>query len=255
VRDKLAIQQRLGRPQHHLEGAHPLTSRPLLFWIGGILPNLPRRACAGVAIALFMATGLSGCQKISHTRVKMTATVETNTGSYTGSSVQEYACRHSLQFMGDTAECHVRGDAVTVDLKDKGYLFLIFDTPGSHSEMSMPIAVLSVVTDDPLSANTATVPDEWTVPISNMPLMVKFGDLNDAGSIQPVNPADLAASFGGAVKTISVKIEKTSAPIVPSQIEQILPWMSDKKDPLYYGSTSTPFSRTLSISRFTSRRK
>jgi hypothetical protein len=182
----------------------------------------------------------------------MTATVRTDEGVYTGSSVQEYACRKPLGIMGDTAQCDVKGDAVSINIGGKGYLFLIFDTPGSHSIMSMPVSVLGAVTSDPLNATNSTLPKRWALEPKQMPLLVKFDGLNDPGSIQPVDPTNLAASFGEGVRTISVELETTDERVQTGEIVNILPWLSADRNMLYYSKSATPFSKTLGTYSFTS---
>lgn len=114
---------------------------------------LPIALCAVISIGL-----LGGCESRSYPRVRMTATVESNGVRYSGSSVQEYLCTPSTHLMNDLDKCSVRGEAVVVDIKGKGLLFLIFDMPGARSITEMPRSVLGAASSDPLHATNAALP-------------------------------------------------------------------------------------------------
>lgn len=203
--------------------------------------------CAMIFIGL-----LGGCESRSYPRVRMTATVESDGVRYSGSSVQEYLCTPSTHLMNDLDKCSVRGEAVVVDIKGKGLLFLIFDMPGARSITEMPRSVLGAVTSDPLHATNATLPKHWALQVDQMPLMVKFRDINDGYTVQQVDPEHLEASFGPNVKLVSVEVETTDAPITKGVIQRYIPWVMLKKDPFYKITITNQFSQTLSQSRFTS---
>jgi hypothetical protein len=60
----------------------------------------------------------------------------------------------------------------------------------------------------------------------DLPMLVRFRDLNDPASVERVDPADLAASFGAGVKLEGINIEITDQPVTHG-IEAILPWIKD----------------------------
>jgi hypothetical protein len=205
---------------------------------------------------LVLACGaVGGCGKINRTRVKMTATVDAGGVTYSGSTIQEYSCRRSKHIMNDLSHCDVKGEAVVIDIKGRGYLFLVFDMPETQSITSMPATILGAVTSDPMGATNASLPKSWVLTPEQMPLMVKFRDIKIPVSIEAVDPRNLASAFGPEVKLLSVKVETTSERPTFGPVRDILPWALDSTDHLYRDGGSTAFSQTLSQANFTSEYK
>ena len=87
--------------------------------------------------------------------------------------------------------------------------------------------------------------------MTNLPLLVRFGDLNNPMTIEKLDPLDLGKSFGPATKMNRATLEIVSSRIWPlnvlgiseepitNHIEQRLPWLAGTKGGyLDGGSTS-----------------
>jgi hypothetical protein len=61
------------------------------------------------------------------------------------------------------------------------------------------------------------------------PLLVTFGDINDPKSVQRVDPANLAASFGPGIRLKRITVEVTDDDVT-SGIEKRLRWFGGYKD-------------------------
>lgn len=59
----------------------------------------------------------------------------------------------------------------------------------------------------------------------NLPMLVRFDNLNDPASVKLVDAGNLAASFGSGVSLLRATIEITRDPVT-KQIEARLPWLS-----------------------------
>jgi hypothetical protein len=66
------------------------------------------------------------------------------------------------------------------------------------------------------------------VPLKYLPMLVRFRDPQDPASVERVDPADLAASFGPGVKLDRMSIEITDAPVTKG-IEAVLPWLTTRE--------------------------
>lgn len=59
-----------------------------------------------------------------------------------------------------------------------------------------------------------------------IPALVRFRDERDPNTVEFVDPANLAASFGPGVNLRSVTVQITKEPISPPQIKARLPWLT-----------------------------
>jgi hypothetical protein len=59
---------------------------------------------------------------------------------------------------------------------------------------------------------------------SDLPLLVRFRDINDAKTVERVKPGDLGASFGPGVYLKRATVEITKDPVTTG-IEKRLPWL------------------------------
>ena len=197
--------------------------------------------------------GLVGCQKVSHSHVLLTVAVESDGKTYTGSSVQEFTCLDRFWIM--TPGCETKGEAVVVDIKGRGYLFVTMDLSDGRFHNSYGEAILGTASSDPLGATNKTLPQKWTIKSEQMPLMVKFADLNDAYSVAKVDPDDLANSYGEGVRLSNLTVETTSDKIAWGKVEAILPWIYDEESHFQRNSTQNRLSENLSRYDFVSGKK
>jgi hypothetical protein len=132
----------------------------------------------------------------------------------------------------------VYGYAPTVDLGEKGLLFLSFLNPhrtvaqvkernnvwacGFSDIACLPAAVYRTpIINRPFSERKRTLKQllqqsgPRDVPFSVLPGLVRFTDVDGVHKLVPVSPDDLAASFGPGVRLKRVILELTNDPITP----------------------------------------
>lgn len=169
-------------------------------------------------------------------RYKMTVEVETPEGIKSGSSVIEVETSQWPKKLrglagGNTSSSLIRGEAVVVDLNERGVLFAPLNTKYNVSLIPKVIMNKSVHSIEPGGVPefakltyTAKILEE-----KDYPLLVSFTNLQKPESVQKVNPLALDAIFGANVKLRSITIESTDDDI-PNLVEKKLPWLNQ-----YYG--------------------
>lgn len=195
-------------------------------------------------------------------RYRLTVEVETPQGLRSGSSVIEVrtdvAGEYSIPTPGRVST-HVRGEAVAVDLPGGKTLFALLR---SEESVGWAGAVMFNLTPraprteagdtflhtfaDMLKLEGAiTLPRYWPKrredtpaepPRSAYPMLVTFADLSDATSVEPVDPNDLAASFGEGVRLNRITAEMTDA-AVTSGIKARLMWADGFRKRHFDGSS------------------
>jgi hypothetical protein len=139
-----------------------------------------------------------------------------------------------------------RGEAVVLDLAPRGVLFALlkadtdsrsspewivlraFDFPGG----SLPRPVEEGV------KQVRRLSGKRELPLTSLPLLVRFRDLNDPKAVERVDPLDIAKSFGAGAKLVRATLEIVPAGIWPlsrygitgtqitAGIEKQLPWLT-----------------------------
>jgi hypothetical protein len=181
----------------------------------------------GAAVAL-----LGGCSILfpAKYRFRMTVEVATPQGLRTGSSVMEITAYESMSL---TSEEHsgggaFRGQAVVVDLPS-GPIFALMTTVDAGQPMYVEVthALAPDARLNPTSDYVAAVSKlgGWSVratadlPRDRWPMMVRFRDLNDSKSVEPVDPEAVG------VKRIVVE---TTRDDITTGIEKRFPsWFTD----------------------------
>jgi hypothetical protein len=177
------------------------------------------RAAVGRALALVSAGALAACNQMPSYRYRMTVEVETPEGLKTGSSVIEVKTSGGgLDNSGGIAS-KVRGAAVAVDLGARGTLFALLSGHGER-DRAAGIAPTALIPDRPDRRGTA---EAWAnnlramkmrrnpaeLPASYYPTMVRFRSIDDPKTVQDVDPANLAASFGPGVELDKITVQLT----------------------------------------------
>ncbi len=116
------------------------------------------------------------------------------------------------------APCELYGRAIRVDLGSRGSLFVLMtgwneDRSGFSGANSMVRRLLFVGQHGAM------------VPITAMPVMVRFQNPTDPDSVQIVDPAHL----GSGVQLESMTIDFNNGIETPSDIDQALPWLTSFK--------------------------
>jgi hypothetical protein len=211
---------------------------------------------------------LGGGKRYPDYRYRLTVEVDTPEGLRSGSSVIEVSTRmsgrNSLQ--PDKVSARVRGEAVTVDLGNRGTMFALLRSEKSVDWAKGPLMlfvppipykdiehILEKENRDPSFdmrmtqmyklrgkyalprhySNARPIPKESDRPTA-YPIMVTFADMADPKSVTKLDPDNLSAQFGKGVKLKRVTVERTDD-AVTSGIEKRLAWLNNlsnyQKDP------------------------
>jgi len=159
--------------------------------------------------------------------------------------------------MNDLPDCEIRGEAVVVDVKQHGYIFLVFDSPRRHSRTAMVTRLLSAATASPYTASNRDLPIKWSLNSDQMPRIIRFENISDPYSAQDIGPEAFADGLGARGATIYVEVEKTKSDVSFGSVASAIPWVKNPKDPFYNETYRdmkevNPVSQSLSIYDFIS---
>jgi hypothetical protein len=190
-------------------------------------------------------------------RYKMTVEVETPEGIKSGSAVREVSVRTgpSVLSAGDGTSIKAKGDAVVIDLGQRGFLFAILRSPKTQDychgvffdAFPVPGQVGGGATPDGVRYYNQLKQKHVDLPLAEYPDFVRFRDINDPKTVGRVDPANMAASFGEGVKLKDVQIEITDKS-VSTGITKVLSWLPSLQGGYLYGghvSDSTELSHRL----------
>jgi hypothetical protein len=196
-------------------------------------------------------------------RYRMTVEVETPEGIKSGSAVREVDMWLHPHILPEqvSAFSSVKGEAVEVDLGQRGVLFTLL-TGGRH--YSVLAAAFPSSSKDPLDAESirhyASVPVGTTgslkpVKYKELARGVTFKDLNDPKTVKSVNYEDMTDAFGSGVKIKQINIEITND-LVTWNLEKKLPWLQDYYNKMLDGQryntikSEYPFANSLTAGVF-----
>lgn len=226
-----------------------------------------RRSVGGVFLVASLLA-LSGCsggesesgERSAEVRYRMTVEVETPEGIRSGSSVWSFTLSRPTVALTTPFDYKFKGEAVAVDLPGERTLFALVSgqemLPERHfreldgSEGMDRIAHLRSISNS--IGATATIPCK-SVPENasspeqvkieyDCPMLVTFKDIKDPTSVEPVNPSDLAKSFGEGYRLKAVTMQVTDKPVTRG-IDKRLGWL-DSLDK-YRTDPINPFTNTL----------
>lgn len=211
--------------------------------------NLPTRMFIMLSL-LLGAICLSACGK-TMLRLKTTVNVEYDGVIYSESGVHQLNCKRGNPLLQgfDLGGCNLKGEAIPVKIGDKGYLFLVL----AGEEVSNPNVLFYALTNHTAAQEKKS--KSWDVNLTNAPLLVTFGDLNDPKSVKAVypvdkevvdhydhkraypgayletiptmktRPANIKEIFGANISLKSINVERTKEPVTFGRIDAILPWL------------------------------
>ena len=183
-------------------------------------------------------------------RYRLSISIETPESERSGSGVLQcttYDNTVGLLAQGEwkRAGTVVQGEAVTVDLGERGLLFALLKGPNELEHAAyLPYEVFTRTgllpkrypIDKP---NTEIIRENAQAVMSargaveletdELPLLVRFRDAADPKTVQQVNPDDAAASFGPGVKFGRAIMQITDDPVT-ERIKDRLPWLVDYYD-------------------------
>jgi len=182
---------------------------------------------AGLVLIAGVAFAMSDIYVSGTWRYRITVEVETPEGLKSGSAVREAWASASSIRIGlpeSTSKTHVRGEAVVVDLGERGVLFgLINQGAGNEVSEAFPYTAAKGIPDRirhfknlKLGSKGELAPDSvW---------FVAFKDINDPQSIETVNTGEFEHYFGSDVHLKRIDIEITNDPVTWGAVQKTLKW-------------------------------
>ena len=214
---------------------------------------MARRGVMGV-LAGAAAAVLAGCGLLNSTytyRYRMRVEVDTPEGLKTGSSVQEQmATKYAFPGLlgGAERDLTTRGEAVAVDMPGGQTLFAllcesrlvqsVLDPAWKNDWVESGRRIAGGDTPQEPLAMTPGWQRERFDPLIGYPLLVRFRNLADPASVEEVDPANLAASFGSGVRLRRITVQVTDEAVTMG-IEKRLGWLPQVYD-LLRGSDFKP---------------
>lgn len=197
-------------------------------------------------------------------RYKMTVEVETPEGVRSGSAVREvrYQAASSWFPLGESRpQWRLKGEAVAVDLPNGRILFaLLRGNGGGDVDYGARIADRALGNGGRISGWPGPVELWPTAPsrialeqTDTIPMMVTFADSHNAKSVEQLDPANLASTFGAGVRLRRITVEVVNDQVTMA-IQKKLKWLSaypeTRLDANYRGSTNPSVSEKLSHGDF-----
>lgn len=199
--------------------------------------KMARRGVIGLLGGL-AALALGGCGILGSTysyRYRITVVVETPEGLKTGSAVHETIVSKSNIDLGDISAkrgMRTRGEAVAVDLPGGATLFVLLPEPNLTQAVLDPEWKNDWVEsakrigggdtpEGPLAMTPGNQTDRFAKP-TGYPTLVRFRNIDDPTTVEVVDPANLAVSFGPGARLTRITLEVTDD-AVTSGIEKRLP--------------------------------
>lgn len=202
---------------------------------------------AGV-ILIALTVGVSVLLPSATVRYRLTLVVEKDGKPVIGSAVSEVSYQKNLRILGASSDIVIdtRGEAVAVDLGSRGVLFAL-RVAGEDPRSGPEYMVLRAFrfpygsVPDPLAQGFAQIRSlrgKADLPLSALPMLVRFRDMANPETVELVDPNDLAKTFGPGVKLVRALIEIVPRGIWPfswygitgepitNEIERRLPWLS-----------------------------
>tara|TARA_R110000868_G_scaffold122877_2_gene325782 strand:- start:15936 stop:16652 length:717 start_codon:yes stop_codon:yes gene_type:complete len=164
--------------------------------------------------------------------------VEVDGQSRSGSSVFEVTWRTQPGMSASAWSTDVRGDAVFVDLGDRGALLIPNQTYPVSEEPSEPLRYLALVAfGEELSmrgkysvtsqalTKLSKLAGSKILPSDEMPQFIWLKNINDQASAQVIRPSQFAEIIGGNAVLKSLTIEMTKEKPTTHMLEKKLPWL------------------------------
>jgi hypothetical protein len=121
-----------------------------------------------------------------------------------------------------------RGEAVVVDFGEKGLLFALLKGDDMHSDANWIVrTAFGIERFSPPDAELrklGSLSGKTELQFGQLPMLVRFRDINDPKSVERVDPNNLSATFGPGVMLEKATIEITLASVTTG-IEKRLVWL------------------------------
>ena len=170
-------------------------------------------------------------------KYKLTLVVETPEGLKTGSAVRKVSASRDpviLQFLPSLVYGHasVKGEAVVVDLGERGVLFALLKGKDNND-----YGYNIIFSEFPSGVRGGTTPEgikfysnlkaKKDLDFDKIPMLVRFRDINDPKTVELVDPNDLEKTFGKGVKLVSATLEMTDEGVT-SGVKKYMPPFDEK---------------------------
>lgn len=181
---------------------------------------------------------LAGCGLLSPSesyRYRMTIEVETPAGLRTGSSIIEVTTGKGPAFPGPeaaTLHTRIRGEAAAVDLPDGQTLFaLLRNSTSSQAAASHALSAfaerepgLRYMSWREQIGALKRMRGQAELPRSAYPTLVRFTNISDPGTVEQVDPNNLATVFGPGVHITRITVALTEDGLT-EKMKAHLPWL------------------------------
>jgi hypothetical protein len=197
---------------------------------------------SGSAVAIFI------CRQLP-TRInyRLTLKVESEGILSTGSSVIETRWYPGVINMGNAWNTRVRGEAVAVDVGGHGTLFALLTGPATPArptgEIFYPHDPESILLEAFAAEKSRTgrsrdflnVISKFRggveLPLTRLPMLVRFKNPSDPRSVERVDPTNLAASFGPGARILQATLAIADEPVT-TNLETQLAWLQKGNEAL-----------------------
>jgi hypothetical protein len=201
----------------------------------------------GIALALIAGVpvlyGVAYPSLTLHYRLTLEAEVDGK--SKTGSGVIEVTYAKQLNIRSELS-VGFRGEAVALDLGDRGTLFALLKEGSDNRSIPQSIVLRAFNFDGgAFPGSTVEAGQEKLrqlsgkrdLPLTSLPMLVRFRDLNNPMTVEKVDPLDIGKSFGAGARLMRASLEIVPVGIWPlnlvgvtgerttSVIESRLPWL------------------------------
>lgn len=186
-------------------------------------------SCPGILVAVVVVL-LGACSgPDTEYRYKLTVEVETPEGVRSGFAVRQvnWAAGRKLTQEADTSSMSHKGEAVIVDLPNGQTLFALMSPDGQETPMlAFGSARQTPATEGELKVLTPPESPEATYGNSGYPRLVRFRDISDPKTVEKIDPADLAKSFGTGYRLTLITAQVVDEPVTV-RVTNKLPWIRE----------------------------
>ena len=180
----------------------------------GVLLAIP----PAILFGLMLIWLLPHMKQVGWSHYRLTATVVANGKVITASQVYAYKCNsESSRF--PQANCQIRGEAMAVDLGERGQAFFIINQwNAGHTTLAGK--------DYMIARLNLTAKGDGHPTWNNLPAMVRFGDPKNPATVEFIDPAHLEATYGDDVTLTQFDVIETGDAETLGVIKTLLPWLS-----------------------------
>ena len=180
----------------------------------GVLLVIP----PAILFGLLLIWLLPYMKQVGWNHYRLTATIEADGHAFTASQVYAYKCNNESSRFPQT-NCQIRGEAMTVDLGERGKVFFIMNQwNADHTGLAGKDYMIARLN---LAAKGDGRPT-W----NNLPAIIRFSDLKNPETAEFIDPQNLEVNFGDGVTLTRFEVTETGEAETMGSIKSLLPWLS-----------------------------